>query len=101
MVGEPDDITVDGWYFDEENTMHIALHFLEPADILAAWRAHPLYFRNLPGRTATHVMVGEDSKGRLLYAVILETDTIGMWKVISAWESRFVRRLWRNRGVSK
>jgi len=100
-VLERDDLHVDSWYFDGENTAHLALHFVEPADILAAWRSGALFFHNMPGRTASHVMIGEDAKGRVIYAVILETEAVGVWKVISAWESRFARRLWNERGASE
>jgi hypothetical protein len=38
-------------------------------------------------------MVGYDSLGRVLYVPILCVEWPDVWRVISAWESRFARRL--------
>jgi hypothetical protein len=38
-------------------------------------------------------MVGYDQTGRVLYVPILCVEEPGIWRVISAWESRFAQRL--------
>ena len=94
MVGQPDD-GVDVWWLDwnDEIVAHIARHQITSEDVEYALTNAPRFFQNLPGRSATHVMVGTDQKGRVLYVPILCLEEPGIWRVISAWESRFARRL--------
>lgn len=94
MVGELDEILeVSSLDWDDENVSHIAKHDVAPDDVEYALANAPLFFRNLPGRSATHVMVGQDDLGRVLYVPILCVEPPDVWRVISAWESRFARRL--------
>lgn len=62
-------------------------------DVEHALANAPLFFHNVPGRSATHVMVGQDETGRVLYVPLLCVEAPDVWRVISAWESRFARRL--------
>lgn len=94
MVGEPDD-SVDVWWLDwnDENVAHIARHEVTRENVEYVLANAPSFFQNLPDRSATHVMVGYDQTGRVLYVPILCVEEPGIWRVISAWESRFARRL--------
>jgi hypothetical protein len=53
----------------------------------------PLFFENDPGRTATHVMIGATFDGLILRVAILEVRP-GVWRPITAWESRDARGIW-------
>jgi uncharacterized DUF497 family protein len=94
VVGEPDEISIEELEWDDENMAHIEKHFVSPADVEAVRINSPLFFRNLPGRSATHVMIGRDGSGRVLYVALLSTGAAGVWKVISAWESRLARSIY-------
>ena len=95
MVGGADDIDIDGLDWDDENRSHIARHDVDREDVDFALANSPLFFRNLPGRSATHIMIGRDKKGRVLYVALLRLERPdAVWRVISAWESRFARRLY-------
>jgi hypothetical protein len=93
VVGEPDE--VDVWWLDwnDEIVTHIARHEVTKEDVEHVLTHEPRFFQNLPGRSATHIMVGRDQRGRVLYVPILLVAETGIWRVISAWESRFARRL--------
>ena len=94
MVGERDDsIEVLSFDWDDFNVNHVARHDVSREDVEFVLTMAPLFFRNLHGRSATHVMVGRDSLGRVLYVPIFCVEWPGVWRVISAWESRFARRL--------
>ena len=93
MVGEPEE--VDVWWLDwnDEVVAHIGRHQVTREDVEYVLVHSPRFFQNLPGHSATHVMVGKDETGRVLYVPILFAEEPGIWRVISAWESRFARRL--------
>ena len=93
MVGEADEIRVDRLEWDSEIIDHIARHAVSREDVESVLNGEPRFYRNVPGRSATHVMVGLDSRGRVLFVPILCTEEPDEWRVISAWESRFARRL--------
>jgi hypothetical protein len=76
--------------------VHIAVHDVTPADVYAVLRNRPLFLLNLPDRTASHVMIGEDAKGRVLYVPMMH-DGGGRWRVVTAFENRSVRRMWQER----
>jgi hypothetical protein len=101
MVREPVDIEILSWEFDEENTEHLARHDVAPEDVLSVWSGSPAFFVNLPDRSGTHIMVGEDSRARWLYIAILETSVHGCWRSITGWQSRIARRLAVNKGGSE
>ena len=92
MVGEPAEIFLEDLYWDEEIREHIRRHSIEQEDVEAVLRGGPRFFSNLPGRAASHVMLGYDGKGRALYVAIQQmSDTT--WAPVTAWESRQARRL--------
>jgi hypothetical protein len=97
LVGDRDEIQVSALEWDEQNTEHIRRHEVEPEDVEFALANTPLFFRNLPGRSATHIMVGQDHTGRILYVALVCVDWPQVWRVITAWESRFARRLFAGR----
>ncbi len=70
-VGEPADIEVDDLDWDAQNVEHIARHDVMPEDVEFALRNGARFFLNLPGRSATHVMVSRDQWRRVLYVPIL------------------------------
>src|SRR5688572_8346759 len=98
MVGEPvAGVEVNELAWDPDgNVAHIAAHDVTPADVHAVLRNVPLFFSNLPGRTATHVMIGEDARGRVLYVPMMHKGG-GRWRVVTAFENRSVRRMWQER----
>ena len=93
MVGEAADISVESFDWDSQNVQHIAGHDVAPEDVEFVLRNEPRFFLNLPGRSASHVMVGRDRWERVLYVPILCIEWPHAWRVISAWESRFARGL--------
>ena len=95
MVGEPAEIIVGAFQWEAAVEEHIARHGLERTDVEEARNSRPMFFENLPGRTATHVMLGRDTQGRILYVAIRFEAPPDVWKVITAWESRLARRLWK------
>jgi uncharacterized DUF497 family protein len=94
LTAERDDIVVSYLEWDDQNVEHIARHGVSPEDVEFALADQPLFFRNAPGRAATHVMIGQDEQGRILYVPILLVRWPDVWRVISAWESRVARRLY-------
>jgi len=101
VVGEPADIVIETFDWDSQLIEHIARHDVGPADVESALRNQARFFLNLPGRSATHVMVGRDRWDRVLYVPILCIDWPDRWRVISAWESRFARGLLANAGEER
>jgi hypothetical protein len=103
VTGDAADIVVLDfvWEFGlEQNVEHFARHDVTPDDVFAVLRNGALFFDGLPGRTATHVMIGGDDRGRVLYVAILGTDKPDIWKPISGWESRVARRLFNQQKQS-
>ncbi len=92
MVRDSADIAPREFVWDEEIRAHIRRHFVEPEDVEEALQGSPKFFRNLPGRTATHVMLGYDGKGRALYVALSQADA-EKWIVITDWESRLARKI--------
>ena len=88
------------WNFERgRNVEHVARHQLTPGDVDSVLDHAPLFFRNVPGRTATHVMVGRDSQGRALWVGIVRTGKNGEWYPITAMEHRQMRRFLEERGL--
>lgn len=58
MVGDSDDLEIAAFDWDDANVRHIARHGVTPEDAEYVLANGPLFFRNLPGRSATHVMIG-------------------------------------------
>ena len=97
VVGESVDIEVVELQWDGPIVTHIARHDVSRGDVEYALANNPLFFMNLPGQSATHLMIGRDGRDRILYVPILMTVVPGRWLVVSAWESRFARRLYEGR----
>ena len=97
MVGDSSNIVVSGFLWDyslQGNVAHLALHDVKPDDVYAVLSNSPIFFDNVPGRTATHVMVGPDNKDRVLYVALLATSESGIWQPVAGWESRLARRIY-------
>jgi hypothetical protein len=99
VVGRPVSVVVDDLIWDEEIDAHFARHWVSRADVIAVARSEFLGFENLPDRGGTHIMIGPDEGGRILYISIKPTMTPGLWEPVTGWESRLARQLWeRERG---
>lgn len=59
---------------------------------------HPLFYRNLPGRRASHVMIGRDGRGRSLYIALLAVTEVGNWFPVTGWQSALAHRLLEQEG---
>jgi hypothetical protein len=92
VVGERAYIDVQDFQFDQTNTLHLARHGISKEKVQAVVARVPRYFKNLPGRTGSHVMVGPDSEGRFIYVVLGSGTHPGQWYPITGW------RLTRRRG---
>jgi hypothetical protein len=66
VVGEPDDIDIDELEFSDITVGKLADHGVAVDDVQAILANEPEFFRNLPGRSGTHVMLGPDPQGALL-----------------------------------
>ena len=69
---------MEGLVWDEEIGAHFARHQVAMEDVLAVARSDFLGFENLPDRGGTHVMIGPDSSGRILFVSIRPTSTPGI-----------------------
>jgi hypothetical protein len=100
VVGEPVRIDIDDFTWDEDVENHLARHWVDYDDLAAVVKSRPLTFLNLPGRGGSHLMIGPDHQGRILYVSIAATSTPGLWEPVTGWESRLARRIWeRERGT--
>ena len=99
MVGEPVEIAIEALIWDEEIERHFARHLVNHGNVMAVLDSDPITHENLPGRSGTHVMIGPDDSGRILYVSIKPTDMPNVWEPVTGWQSRLARRLWlRERG---
>jgi hypothetical protein len=80
--------------WDEEIDAHFARHGVTQDDVVSVARSDFLGFDNLPDRGGTHIIVGPDGKGRILFVSIRPTSAPGIWEPVTGWESRLARRLW-------
>jgi hypothetical protein len=94
VVGRSVRIVIEDFVWDEEIEEHFARHWLSQDDVLAVAKSDFLGFENLPDRGGTHVMIGPDEAGRILYVSIRPTSTSGLWEPVTGWESRLGRRIW-------
>ena len=94
MVGQPDAIDVDDLEIDEVNLAHLANHDVAPDEVEHVRLHAPSFFRNLRGRAGSHIMIGRDQRGRVLYVVLVETAVPGRWRPITGWESRLARTIY-------
>jgi hypothetical protein len=101
VVGERDEIEVNDFAWDYAptgNVAHLARHGVSVDDVYAVLGWGPLYFRNLPGRRASHVMIGRDSHDRSLLITLLSTSEIGTWEPVTGWQSAAAHRVLEEEG---
>ena len=101
MVGRPVRIVVDDLVWNEQIDVHFARHGVSQGDVMAVARSDFLGFENLPDQGGTHILVGPDESGRILYISIRPTSTPGLWQPVTGWESRFARGLWEKERSKK
>ena len=91
-----DDVTIAGFEFDEANIGHMAAHGLEPNIVWDVWADEPILVPRA-GRSGTHLMIGQESSGRVWsIAVLLVDDEFDIWRPITGWLStRKEQRTWR------
>src|SRR5438552_5619895 len=102
MVGERVNIRVIGlsWdYLEDGNVEHLAKHDVLASNAEAVLANSPLFFRNVPGHRATHVMIGTDNRGRSLYISLAPTPEAGEWKPMTGWRSGLAHRLLEREGT--
>jgi hypothetical protein len=85
VVGERANIDVRELEFDDVNVEHLARHDVRPADAFGVLAAAPRFFRNLPDRAGTHVMIGPTSTGDFFYMSLAITAKQGVWRPVTAW----------------
>jgi uncharacterized DUF497 family protein len=80
---------IDVWEFewDESNEAHCSRHGVTPMVAELVKDDRPKFFRNRPGETGTHVMIGEDDKGRFWTIILRGTGQRGRWRPITGWPS--------------
>ena len=94
---EPAEIELLGFLWEYEpdgNVEHLARHDVSPDDVYAVLQSSPMFFLNLPEPTASHIMIGPDGRGRVLYIALLATPETGIWKAVTGWDSRLARRIY-------
>jgi hypothetical protein len=90
----PVEALIERFDFDDVNREHLARHDVRESDIWAVLDGKPLFFPYLPARTATHLMLGPDETQRILLIAILETESPGVWRPVTGWESRQGRAIY-------
>jgi hypothetical protein len=81
VVQERVDLTVISFAWDfnpEGNVRHLADHGVSIENVNAFHANDPLFFRNVLGRAASHVMVGRDNRGQSLYVTLKVTAQPGV-----------------------
>lgn len=91
-------VEIDVWEFewDENNERHAATHRVTPVVAEEVKDSRPLFFRNRPGRSGTHMMVGPDETGRFWTIILGQTSTRGRWRPITGWPSDAREVAWYN-----
>ena len=91
-----DAVDVRDWEFDERNRAHLARHGIDDNLVWDVWAGNPMLVPNKPGRSASHLMIGPDSNGRLwTIVIVLMDDDLGLWRAITGWPSdRKERESW-------
>ena len=73
MVGRSVRIVVNDFIWDEEIDKYFAKHWVSLDDVVAVARSDFPGFDILPGLGGTHIMIGPDESGRILYISIKPT----------------------------
>ena len=71
------EIEVDAFDYDDQNEAHLAEHGVTPDEIDSVLYNKPRFFANLPGRSATHVMIGlrQTRTGSITYRLFLAASS--------------------------
>jgi hypothetical protein len=75
LVGERADIAVEGLEFPDFNLPKLAGHEVTPGNVLDVLENDPDFFKNLPGRSGSHVMLGPTKEGRFFFVVLAASAT--------------------------
>lgn len=73
--------------FDEDTEAHLAAHHISSAEVVAVWLNSPVYVPNKKGHTATWLMLGETSGGRLLTIAVIGDEVRSALRPITGWDS--------------
>lgn len=98
MVGDSADIEVNDLEFGDVTVTKLVGHEVTPTDVLAVLANEPQFFKNLPGRSGSHVMLGPNMEDRFFYIVLVESSKPGTWNVVTGYHYsrrralRFYRR---------
>jgi hypothetical protein len=99
VVGRAEHIAISGIRWDDDIDAHFARHDVTFEQVLEVLASDPLTYRNLEGRGGSHVLIGSDRRGRVLYISLRRTSERSIREPVTGWESRLARRLWlRERG---
>lgn len=96
----PEEIDVWEFEWDENNEGHAAAHGVTPSVAEEVKERSPLFFRNKPGRSGTHMMIGPDAVGRFWTVILWATGTRGRWRPITGWPSDDPELAWYNNSAS-
>jgi len=102
LVGERTDLVVISLLWDfaaDGNVAHLARHGLQPENINAVLMNQPIFFRNVPGRRASHVMIGRDDRDRSLYVTLLAAGRPGYWAPVTGWRSALAHEILQREGL--
>jgi hypothetical protein len=69
-----------------DNIGHLATHSVSVENIWEVLSNRPRFFRNLPGRGGSHVMLGPNTGGRYYYVSLVQIGA-GTWSTDDRMES--------------
>lgn len=72
---------------DDGNEQEFARHAVSSDELFEVLYGIPVFLRNRRGRSATLLMIGPSSGGRLLTVPLAPTETYGLWRPATAWSS--------------
>jgi hypothetical protein len=81
------DIDVSGLLFDDENERKLLAHGITVVEVQEVYDLAPRFYTNLPGRRASHAMLGPTFNGRLILVPIEEVSE-GLWRPVTGFEPR-------------
>src|SRR5580765_2287567 len=81
-------IEIDDLEWDDENMHHCAANGVNMWDAEAVLRARPRFFPNKESRRGTHMMVGNDAKGRFCTIILRMSARPRAWRPVTAWPSK-------------
>lgn len=81
------EIDVDALLFDDENERKFGQHGVSVAEVQEVYELSPRFYANLPGRRASHAMLGPTYRGRMIL-VPIESLGNGVWRPVTAFQPR-------------